>query len=303
MHIEKHARALVRRWLYPLSWVWIVFALDHFLAMEQDRRPAWILITLPLLVVFLVVEILLPLERRWSMTWRNLVTDLVYVALAGAAITLVATGLALLSITIAGTTNGPARDWPLWLQVPVLLLVFEFLNYWIHRSMHRLGGQVGAVLWRVHAAHHLPRGLYLLMHAVSHPINALLVQSIAIILPISLMGYRPDAVLIFLVVNAFHGIISHFNVDLRMGLANRIFVGPELHRYHHSADPLEAMNYGATLSVWDQVFGTFVYRPQRSPAALGVRPAQGFPEYRQVLRVLGLPFRRAPGSVASIRRI
>ncbi|WP_165418153.1 sterol desaturase family protein [Rhizobium ruizarguesonis] len=55
------------------------------------------------------------------------------------------------------------------------------------------------------------------MHAVSHPFNAVLVQAFAIILPIWLMGYSPDTVLIFLVINAVHGIISHFNVDLRLG--------------------------------------------------------------------------------------
>ncbi|MGO7625604.1 sterol desaturase family protein [Rhizobium ruizarguesonis] len=117
----------------------------------------------------------------------------------------------------------------------------------------------------------------MLMHAVSHPFNAVLVQAFAIILPIWLMGYSPDTVLIFLVINAVHGIISHFNVDLRLGWANYIFVGPEVHRYHHSAAVNEAKNYGATLTLWDQIFGTFGFHPGLAPQDLGVSPDANLP--------------------------
>ncbi|MBD1544868.1 sterol desaturase family protein [Roseibium aggregatum] len=260
--------------------------------MDVGERPAWILITLPLLLTYLVLEITLPLDRRWSMRWRNLLPDVTYIVLAGGSLGLLSAALALVSITISGHADGPARDWPLWIQVPVLFLVFEFMNYWIHRAMHEMRGPIGRLLWHIHAAHHLPRGLYLLMHAVSHPLNAVIIQGFAIILPIWFMGYTPEAVLIFLVVNAFHGIISHFNVDMRLGLANYLFIGPETHRYHHSADVAEAKNYGAVISLWDQLFGTFIYRPGATPEELGTDPAAGLPDYWKVLSVLALPMRR-----------
>lgn len=285
-------RRIVRWFLYPLSWAWILFGLWYLLQLDIDERPAWFLITLPLLLAYLLLEITMPMDRRWSMSWRNLFADIVYAALAGGTIGLLAAGLSMLTITISGESDGPARDWPLWMQVPVLFLVFEFMNYHIHRAMHELRGPAGRVLWHIHAAHHLPERLYLVMHAVVHPFNAILIQGLAIIVPIWLMGYQPEAVLIFLVVNAFHGIISHFNVDLRLGWANYIFVGPEVHRYHHSADVTEAKNYGATLTVWDQIFGTFVYRPDRAPRDLGIDPVAKMPDYRQVLSVLALPFRK-----------
>lgn len=285
-------RQLVRWGLYPLSWTWIVLGLSYFLQMNTDERPAWILITLPLLLTYLLIELVLPMDRRWSMSWRNLLPDIAYIALAGGSLGLMSAALAMISITISGQADGPARDWPLWLQVPVLFLIFEFMNYHLHRAMHELKGAIGRLLWHVHAAHHLPDRLYLLMHAVSHPLNAMIIQGFAIILPIWLMGYRPDAVLIFLVVNAFHGIISHFNVDLRMGWINYLFIGPELHRYHHSADMREAKNYGATLSIWDQLFGTFVYRPGIAPEDLGTDPSDALPEYRRIFSVLALPFRQ-----------
>ena len=290
---ERHAlaRRIARSWLYPVSWLWIGTGLALFLRMDVDARPAWFLITLPLLLTYLVVEWVIPMDRRWSASWRNLMPDIAYIVLAGASIALLSAALAMISITLAGRVDGPARDWPLVLQVPVLFLVFEFMNYHLHRAMHELPGAPGRFLWRVHAAHHLPRRLYLLMHAVSHPLNAVIIQAMAIILPIWIMGYRADAVLIFLVVNAFHGIISHFNIDLRMGWANYLFVGPELHRYHHSAAGAEAKNYGAVLSVWDQLFGTFVYRPGEAPEELGTDPRDALPDYRRIGDVLTLPFR------------
>ena len=290
MNDNSLARRIIRWGLYPASWAWIAAGLWYVLHTQADERPAWILITLPLLLTYLVLELTVPLERRWSMTWRNLLPDITYIGLSGATVALTSTGLAMLSFTISGPADGPASTWPLWIQVPVLFLVFEFLNYHIHRGMHELQGPIGRILWQVHAAHHLPDRLYLLMHAVSHPLNAVFIQGIAIILPIWLMGYQPEVVLIFLVVNAFHGIVSHFNVDVRLGWASYVFVGPEVHRYHHSAKISEAKNYGATLMIWDQIFGTFVYRPGTPPAELGTDPYAELPDYRNIVSVLSLPF-------------
>jgi sterol desaturase/sphingolipid hydroxylase (fatty acid hydroxylase superfamily) len=172
------------------------------------------------------------------------------------------------------------------------LLVFEALNYAMHRAMHEMKGPVGRFLWLSHAAHHLPPRLYLIMHAVFHPINAVFIQTFAIILPIWLMGYDQKAVTMFMMINGLHGLISHFNVDVRLGWFNYIFVGPETHRYHHSADVKEAKNYGNTLTIFDILFGTFVYKPGKPPAELGVDANAGFPSYDKTLSVLAMPFRK-----------
>ncbi len=74
-----------------------------------------------------------------------------------------------------------------------------------------------------------------------------------------------------------HGTISHFNVDMRMGWLNYVFVGPELHRYHHSAKSHEAVNYGATVSLFDLLFYSFLYRQGVPPLALGLKLEDGYP--------------------------
>ena len=105
-----------------------------------------------------------------------------------------------------------------------------------------------------------------------------------------ILGFDPLAVLAYGSVIALHGTISHFNVDMRMGWLNYIFVGPELHRYHHSAASHEAVNYGATLSLFDLLAGTFLYRPGVAPLALGLKQEDGYPGQVASLQAFLFPF-------------
>lgn len=170
------------------------------------------------------------------------------------------------------------------------LLLTDGLWYAVHRYSHESRSRLGQFLWRVHVAHHLPQQVYVLMHAIGHPLNAVLVRAL-LALPPCWLGFAPEAVFVAGVFTGFQGLVSHFNVDSRVGPLNHLLVGTELHRYHHSADPAEAGNYGAVLSVWDQLFGTFVYRPGAAPAALGVADPQAHPRDTQIAAVLREPWR------------
>lgn len=226
------------------------------------------------------------------MTWRTFLNDLKFLAINSSTLAVTSAVLGFYAIRLAGNSEGFAAGWPFLMQLAVILLVFEFINYTIHRVMHETKGVVGNFLWKTHAAHHLPDRVYVVMHIAGHPINAIITQVCALVLPIWLMGYDQSAVTVFLMINSMHGLISHFNVDVRMGWVNYLFVGPELHRYHHSADIDEAKNYGATLSIFDQLFGTFVYYPGTAPKELGVSADQNLPAYGDTLAVLKLPFSR-----------
>ncbi|MEJ5999908.1 sterol desaturase family protein [Paucibacter soli] len=43
----------------------------------------------------------------------------------------------------------------------------------------------------------------------------------------------------------------------------------ELHRWHHSVRAAEAHNFGTALPLWDQLFGSYVYRPGQAPGRVG----------------------------------
>jgi sterol desaturase/sphingolipid hydroxylase (fatty acid hydroxylase superfamily) len=291
-------RRLVRWGLYPASWAAVLFGFHRIIAWGDDPRAVWGQTTGALLAVYLLVEFTLPYEKRWAMTWPSFRADLKFVVSNAATLAAISAGLAYFTISTAGTHPGPASSWPIPAQLAAALLIFEAINYTLHRAMHQMRGPVGRFLWRSHAAHHLPPRLYLVMHAVFHPINALIIQGLAIILPVWAMGYGPEAAAMFLMINGMHGLISHFNVDIRAGWANYLFVGTELHRYHHSAVVSDAGNFGATLSIFDIAFGTFVYRPGLPPAELGVDPASGLPAYERYGAVMALPFHPSPQAPA-----
>lgn len=288
---ETLIRRLVRWGLYPASWAVLLIDFYRIVALGADPATTWMLNGIVLLPIYFLLEFTLPYQKRWSMTWRSFLADLKFLVASGTSFFAIAAALGYFAISTAGTHQGPATDWPLAAQVIAALLIFEAINYSVHRAMHELGGPLGRFLWRTHAAHHMPPRLYLLMHAVFHPLNALIIQAGAIILPVWLMGYSPQAAAMFLMINGMTGLISHFNVDVRAGWFNYLFITTETHRYHHAVSVADAGNFGATLSIFDQLFGTFVYHPGVAPEELGVDPKSGLPAYERFGAVMVLPFR------------
>ena len=80
------------------------------------------------------------------------------------------------------------------------------------------------------------------------------------------------------------GLVSHFNVDSRVGVLNHLLVGTELHRWHHAVGVQG--NYAAVLPMWDRLFGTYVYRPGETPEGLGVDEPGALPADTEWVRVL-----------------
>ncbi len=283
-------RVLVRWGLYPVSWLVALTGFHFIFTADYDLQTIWGVCIGTMAVIYLLIEWLFPYEKRWAMSLKSFIADFKFVIINSIFVAGLSAFLALFTIGLSHNNDGLASDWPMGIQLILCLLIFEVIHYTIHRTMHDSRGYIGKVLWHTHAAHHLPPRLYLVMHAVGHPLNGMVIQGFAITFPIWIMGYSSEAVTMFLIINGMHGLISHFNVDVRMGILNYVFVGPELHRYHHSADVNEAKNYGATLSILDQLFGTFVYKPGILPEELGVKASEGFPAYERTFDVLKLPF-------------
>ncbi len=280
------------RWgLYPSLWLGTLIAIGYAISHPESMQEVQMIKGGVMIVVLLLCEWVVPYQKRWGMTWGYLLKrDLVFIALNGVTIALLSTALVMVAVVVSEFTQGPMSGKPLLLQIVVGLIVFEALQYSVHRMMHESRGPVTNFLWRSHSIHHLPQQLYVVMHAVFHPFNAILVRLFVQLLPLWILGFDPQAVLGYGSVIALHGTISHFNVDMRMGWLNYVFVGPELHRYHHSAESFEATNYGATLSVFDLLFKTFLYRPGVPPQALGLKQEHGYPGQIAPLEAFLFPF-------------
>ncbi|HEY0663193.1 MAG TPA: sterol desaturase family protein [Thiobacillaceae bacterium] len=278
--------------LYPLLFIsmlgYAAFELNKPVAQFGDDYGYYLL---ALVGVMLAAEALHPLRAEWKMTRSSFFRrDLPYLAVGGFTLFLVnqAGGWAILHF---GMVRGEA-ELPLLPAVVLALLIPDFIWYWVHRWSHEGRSAPGRWMWRMHVAHHLPQQVYLLMHGVAHPINTIVVRAI-MTLPLFLLGFSAEALFIANLVVGLQGFVSHFNVDIRTGWLNYLLVGTELHRYHHSADPSEGKNYAAVVSLWDLLFGTFHYRPGRHPQRLGVAEPEHYPQDRELLKVMALPFKAA----------
>ena len=98
-------------------------------------------------------------------------------------------------------------------------------------------------------------------------------------LPLFLLGITAQAFFAYAIFAGCYGQLQHGNVALDSGRLRWLFSTPELHRWHHSIEPREGnANYGAILSTWDWVFGTFFWPRDRAfTGPLGVAGMPRFP--------------------------
>ena len=225
------------------------------------------------------------------MTKESFIRDLKYIAVDAPVIALTKAGFGLFAIWYSQNHIGYFSDAPFFISTVVFLLVFEFFQYWYHRLSHTGNGKIGRFLWRVHLAHHLPDKVYVVIYAVFNPINAFFTATI-IQLPLIFLGVSPEAALAATLLIDLQSLVSHFNVKIRAGFLNYIFIGTETHRYHHSANIDEAKNYGNTLAIWDIIFGTFYYEPGTAPEKLGMENPSEYPKSENLFEVVTLPFKK-----------
>lgn len=279
----------IRYWFYPILLVATVSLALLTMQVGSNLQRAFVWFSVGRLALLLLVEWRIPFRKEWAMTWRSFLRDLKYGLVLGGGGFLVRLAAGWLAIGVADNSNGTLSHWPLVAQFLVLALTYEFVQYWQHRISHEGRGPIGRFLWRSHVQHHLPKRVYLLMHVVSHPVNFIIVTFVGIGVIYGL-GVGKDAVFLFNVIMGLQGLVSHFNVDIKAGPLNYVLVGTELHRTHHSAALEDAGNYGVFTPFWDLVFGTFRYRPDRAPKALGVSDPQHYPPSNHLLATLALPF-------------
>lgn len=204
---------------------------------------------------------------------------------------IVADGVAdVLVLGVAVLAASAPNTAPLAVQVLVGIVVAELGAYVLHRRSH-----AGGWLWRVHLIHHLPAAVNAANSFNAHPVNGLY-NKLARVAPLLLLGLSADAVFIVALFGLTQGMVVHANVRGRLGFLNWIIGGAELHRLHHSVDMQQARNFGTTVPLWDQLFGTFV-----APAPVhevGVAAAGDHPAATDLPALLCYPFRRHGSPVA-----
>jgi sterol desaturase/sphingolipid hydroxylase (fatty acid hydroxylase superfamily) len=181
-------------------------------------------------------------------------------------------------------------EWPVWLAIPVAVVIFDLTIYWQHRLMHMI-----PLLWRMHRVHHCDTGFDVTTGVRFHPLEIVLSMGIKLAL-IWLLGPHPLAVLIFELLLATGALFTHADFALPKTLDRRLrwlIVTPSMHRIHHSTwQPETDSNYGFHLSIWDRLFHSYTTEPRNNEREMPI----GLNEFRDntdqgLLALLLNPFR------------
>ncbi len=194
-----------------------------------------------------------------------------------------------------GVTDGA------WASFALYLVVFDGLNYLIHRAQHQF-----EPWWALHALHHSQRQMTMWSdnrnHLLDDVITSLILSVAAVVL-----GVAPGQFVALVVLGQLSESFQHANVRISFGaLGERLWVSPRFHRLHHSIGlghetvlahktVLGGCNFGVLLPVWDMLFGTANFEDRfdatgvRDQVEEGRNYGQGFWAQQRlgVLRLLG----------------
>lgn len=236
-----------------------------------------VLIALSIFLLLIVLEALFPRKRRvqgrlqrWSTNIGFIVVDTLALKLLGPLVAVAAADYAL------GRELG-LLNWlllPSWLEFLIALLLLDLAIYVQHILTHKVG-----ILWAIHKVHHADRDIDVTTALRFHPFEIILSMLYKVVI-VLVIGASPAAVIVFAVGLNLCAMFNHSNWRLSLPfdrLLRWIMVTPDMHRVHHSFLRRETdSNYGATISLWDRLFGTYIAAPTGGHDAMVI----GLAEYQ-----------------------
>ncbi|MBU1353348.1 MAG: sterol desaturase family protein [Gammaproteobacteria bacterium] len=116
-----------------------------------------------------------------------------------------------------------------WVSLLMYLVVFDFVDYWIHRGQHHFEWW-----WRLHSLHHAQRQMTMWSDNRNHLLDDLLRDTILVVVA-QLIGVAPGQFIAIVAITQLSESFQHANVRLWFGRwGERLWVSPRFHRLHHS---------------------------------------------------------------------
>lgn len=288
--------SLAQQWLFEAVVQPVMFFIGAGSRLEEGfAGTGWLLVGLLQLVVMLLI--ITPLQ--W---WRpvekiadraTVRTDMVYTLIHRLGLFRLVMFFALdplfdalvVQLRSAGLSTFQLDDvWPgitdlPWVSLIIYLVVFDAVNYAIHRGQHQFEWW-----WRLHSLHHAQRQMTLWSDNRNHLLDDVL-RDLIWVLVAQLIGIAPGQ---FVAVVAFTQLsenLQHANVRMWFGsVGERLWVSPRFHRLHHSIGighesqgkaTLGGHNFGVLLPWWDVLFGTADFTLQYEPTGVRDQVEQG----------------------------
>jgi sterol desaturase/sphingolipid hydroxylase (fatty acid hydroxylase superfamily) len=138
----------------------------------------------------------------------------------------------------------------------------DFFYYWFHRTSHEVN-----LLWGAHVVHHQSEEYNLavaLRQAAFQPLFSWIFY-----LPLAVIGFPPIMFYTMLSLSTLYQFWIHTRFIPKLGPLEWFLNTPSHHRVHHGRNPRYIdRNHGATLIIWDRMFGTF--EEESEPVVFGV---------------------------------
>ena len=242
--------------LLPPATVAAIWAFWAFAPAAWVEAP-WTIMIVGLGTIAFVQLLELVFERHegWRMNRQELVTDVFYVAFGYGVIGFLSDTLVNGPMSELKEAWGITTPWlaasPFLVQVLVVMFLFEFGQYWMHRAMHNW-----TPLWLTHAPHHHITQLNAMKGFIGNPIELFLI-SLGVI---ALLDVDLNA--LFAAITASGAIATYAHANVRANPPiwfGFFFTTIRHHSLHHTALSYEdtRCNYGNSVIFWDRVFGTF----------------------------------------------
>ena len=149
-------------------------------------------------------------------------------------------------------------DFPLWIEVIFGILLLDLVGaYLAHYVEHNV-----KPFWMIHLVHHSDHKVDTTTANRHHPLESLIRLSFTLF-GVFVSGASIGLVMLYQSLSIISTQFTHANIRLSKKLdkfISYIFVSPDMHKiHHHYRLPYTDKNYGNIFSIWDRIFGTFIY--------------------------------------------
>ncbi len=245
---------------------------------ETQRRgldPGLSLLVLTVLHLALIAgfEVLMPARRDWD--WRKdgqVINDLIHGALLDVGARLGGAGLTIAIAAVAAqfSTDAPLAlwpaAWPLWAQLVIAVLIYDFVDYWKHRAYHEW-----AWAWPIHALHHNATKMHVFKAGRLHFLEAAIRAGVTSA-PLVILGAPPEVFFWLAALSNGIGDQNHWNVETRLPrFLDTLIATPNAHWLHHARNVSNGgANYSSFTLLFDHLFGTFRRQPDDRIEDVGI---------------------------------
>lgn len=168
-----------------------------------------------------------------------------------------------------------------WVSFVLYLVLFDLVQYWIHRGQHQLRWW-----WALHALHHSQRQMTMWSDNRNHLLDDML-TGLVIAAVAALVGVGPGQFVALLAISQLSENLQHANLRLWFGRwGERLWVSPRFHRRHHAIGIGHetaqgdrrvpgGCNFGVLLPWWDMLWGTANFERRYDPTGIRDQVEQG----------------------------